>query len=738
VEPISESAVATASRQAPLAPRPRLLTSVLLRTVPVAALLFLAVGLVADHFIRGATRAEVERRLEHSADVAAAQVDVKLRTLLNTVRTFAENVAVVNALDDVDLRRSTVMPFFGGLTIPAFPNALIYIADDLGRVITANRGMNPSERDVSWLGATLIGAEYLQIDAKGIKVAVPVYVDQRPAGTVVGQFDDASLRQLLALEAVSETVAMKLNGDIVSATDDAYARNYETYRDDGTWLTATATSKLYPPLRLELAVPKATALTPVVVVDRLLAVALACSLVILIAGMACTALFVTRPLADFAHAMQDFKTATDLSRKLQAPRFAEFAEAADAFNAMLSRLEATSVSFDRLETENRHRRVAEQAVREKETETKAIIDNVLDGIITISTDGTILTVNAAAREIFGYTTFEMIGQNVRMLMPEPYRGKHDTFLNNYLNGGGAQIIGQGRELQGQRKSGEIFPMDLGVSELTVRGQTQFAGVVRDITDRKRIDLMKNEFISVVSHELRTPLTSLSGSLALVGGGAFGALPVKAEKLISIAHNNAQRLIHLVNHILDIEKIEAGKIELDLDTFDPVVLAQTAVSENESYGSRYGVTFRIDDTVGSARVRADGPRMMQVLANLLSNAAKFSGVGTEVVLVVSRVGDAIRFAVTDQGPGIEREDLHRLFDKFAQLDASDRRSKEGTGLGLSISQGIARLHGSRIEVRSTVGSGSTFYFDLKEDRNGQESPKARTTPVHDDDPLQVAG
>ena len=126
-------------------------------------------------------------------------------------------------------------------------------------------------------------------------------------------------------------------------------------------------------------------------------------------------------------------------------------------------------------------------------------------------------------------------------------------------------------------------MELDISEMTIRGERQFTGMARDITERKRIDRMKNEFISVVSHELRTPLTSLAGSLTLVGGGALGSLPDKAQTLISIAHNNAQRLIHLVNHILDVEKIESGMIELELELLDPVSLIEKAIMENASYG-----------------------------------------------------------------------------------------------------------------------------------------------------------
>jgi len=171
--------------------------------------------------------------------------------------------------------------------------------------------------------------------------------------------------------------------------------------------------------------------------------------------------------------------------------------------------------------------------------------------------------NQAACRIFGYDVSEVIGKNVKMLMPEPYHGEHDGYLHNYVSTGHKKIIGIGRQVVGLRKDGSTFPMDLAVSEMQLKGWRLFTGVVRDITERVRIERMKSEFISTVSHELRTPLTSIRGSLGLVMGGSAGVLPEQAKTLIDIAGKNCERLIQLVNDILDMEKIEAGRIEFQL-------------------------------------------------------------------------------------------------------------------------------------------------------------------------------
>lgn len=352
-----------------------------------------------------------------------------------------------------------------------------------------------------------------------------------------------------------------------------------------------------------------------------------------------------------------------------------------------------------------------RSLSESEMRTRAIVENIIDGIVNIDEHGTIETVNSATQRLFGYSEAEMIGNNVKMLMPEPYQGEHDEYLKNYMTTGTARIIGIGREVVGRRKDGSIFPMELAVSEVKVEGRRMFTGIVRDISERKRIEKMKSEFISTVSHELRTPLTSIRGALGLVVDGFAGEIPATAKTMISIAHNNSERLVRLINDILDIEKIEAGKMTYSPHPIGLRTLLEQAVADNMGYAAEHGVFFEIRGTIPDLSVNVDRDRIMQVLANLLSNAAKFSPSGGTVVVSALASDKTVRVSVADSGPGIPLEFQNRIFGKFAQADSSDTRQKGGTGLGLSIAKAIVEMHGGTIGFSTQAGDGTDFFFDL---------------------------
>ena len=356
---------------------------------------------------------------------------------------------------------------------------------------------------------------------------------------------------------------------------------------------------------------------------------------------------------------------------------------------------------------------ARTALASAQSRNTAIIDTVVDGIISIDQNGIVHNFNPAAERIFEYASNEVLGKNINMLMPEPYAAEHDGYLDNFLTTGHKKIIGIGREVSGKRKNGEIFPMDLAVNEMQIDGQRFFTGIVRDITDRKRIETMKNEFISTVSHELRTPLTSIRGSLGLVSGGAVGEVPDKVKELLTIAGNNTERLLVLINDILDLQKIESGKMVFKFKIMDVMPLIEQSVENNKAYADQYDVRFEVTQHGDDLRVFGDLDRLMQVVANLLSNAAKFSPPASTIQISVARHEGNIRIAVTDNGPGIPEEFRHRIFKKFSQSDASDTKAKGGTGLGLSISKLIIEKHGGRIDYLSKENVGTTFYFELPE-------------------------
>ena len=238
------------------------------------------------------------------------------------------------------------------------------------------------------------------------------------------------------------------------------------------------------------------------------------------------------------------------------------------------------------------------------------------------------------------------------------------------------------------------------------------GTHTDISERHRIDKMKNEFISTVSHELRTPLTSIRGSLGLITGGAVGEMSDQAESLLSIAHKNTERLLLLINDILDLQKIEAGNMPFDFKDTQLDVFMADAINSNQPFAEAHEVSIELNNhTDTDTQLIADSDRLLQVMNNLLSNAAKFSPSTSKIIVDVSSNDSEIVIAISDQGPGIPEKFRDKLFEKFTQSDSSDTRNIGGTGLGLSIAKLIIEKHNGSINYETTMGQGTTFYIHL---------------------------
>ncbi|MCQ4264653.1 PAS domain-containing sensor histidine kinase [Stutzerimonas stutzeri] len=354
--------------------------------------------------------------------------------------------------------------------------------------------------------------------------------------------------------------------------------------------------------------------------------------------------------------------------------------------------------------------LAKEEMLQRERYLSMLIDNVIDAIIIIDARGIIETFNHAAEQIFGYSAAEVIGRNLSMLMPEPDRSAHDGYLETYERRGIPRALEQNRELTALRRTGETFTIELRVSQINHHGERRFIGLVRDITERKRIERMKSELVSIVSHELRTPLTSISGALGLIVGGALGEPSPNMGQMISIAHQNSLRLGRLVDDLLDMDKLVAGKMTLDLRAHALPTQLQQAIAANQGYAAKHGVTLELLPAP-DVQLMTDDDRLQQVLANLISNAVKFSPQGGTVTLGSERRDDWVRISVRDQGPGIAAEFHTRIFQKFSQADSSDSRQKEGTGLGLAISKElIEHMHG-RIGFDSEPGEGACFWCEL---------------------------
>jgi signal transduction histidine kinase len=237
------------------------------------------------------------------------------------------------------------------------------------------------------------------------------------------------------------------------------------------------------------------------------------------------------------------------------------------------------------------------------------------------------------------------------------------------------------------------------------------GISRDITERKLDEQLRDEFISTVSHELRTPLTSIAGSLGLIAGGAAGQLPPNAVNLVKIARSNCERLVRLVNDMLDMERIESGRLEIRREPVDVRLIAADAIDANRGFADKYGVTVRLDSGGENSTVLSDPDWLAQIMTNLLSNAIKFSPEGGEVTVAVESGDNDVGISVRDHGPGVPEELRARIFEKFVQVDASDAREKGGTGLGLSIVKGIVKRLGGTVACMPAPGGGTILRVTL---------------------------
>jgi PAS domain S-box-containing protein len=356
-------------------------------------------------------------------------------------------------------------------------------------------------------------------------------------------------------------------------------------------------------------------------------------------------------------------------------------------------------------------KVSESAYRDQAVRLASILDNVVDAIITINESGSIESWSKGAERLFGYQAEEVLRRNVKMLMPEPHSSAHDGYLRRYMETGERRIIGTRREVEALHKDGRRVPVDLGISEMRIGSRRLFIGVVRDISERLEVERLKSGFVSTVSHELRTPLTSISGSLGLIAGGVAGELPAKAARLIDIAKLNSERLVRLINDILDLEKAESGRLEFHLEQQRLKPILQQAIESNRAYAHSYGATIELEPGSEDASVLVDRDRLIQVLTNLVSNAAKFSPRGGVVRVGARLEAEAVRIVVADEGPGVKPEFHARIFQKFAQADSSDSKTKGGTGLGLSIAKTMVERLGGSIGFDREARKGAAFHITL---------------------------
>ncbi|MCW9046673.1 MAG: response regulator [Gammaproteobacteria bacterium] len=415
-------------------------------------------------------------------------------------------------------------------------------------------------------------------------------------------------------------------------------------------------------------------------------------------------------------------------------------------------------AFKEADLQSNIRKKAQASLESSEIRNRTIMNSLIDGLISMNDKGIIENINNSACELFGYSKLEILGKNIKILMPESYHSEHDNYLSNYNNRSKKRVIGKIKHLTGRKKDASTFPMDLSVSEMIIAGKTKYSAIIRDDTERQHNESelinaknqaqsaaeAKSNFLATMSHEIRTPMNGVLGMTELLQDTPLSPQQADIIKTISDSGNS---LLEIINDILEYSKVEAGKIELELITFnlERTIYDVTRLLLVKAEEKAIELIFYYHADCPNY-VIGDAGRIRQIMLNLVGNAIKFTNIGQVIVevkcLEKTETNLNISIEVIDTGIGLDNSSREKLFDSFTQADNSTSRTYGGTGLGLTICKRLIELMNGKIDVISEPGKGSTFWLEIELEKT--DSPKklekielsnARVLIV-DDNPLNL--